>query len=218
MQLVTVIRAVFFSLLMLPLAACAESGAEGSPEYKAGEHYQILPRVIKTRDASKIEVVELFWYGCGHCYTFEPMLQKWAEELPADVDFWQSPAMWRDVMVLHARAFYVADYLKVGEKMHMAIFEALNRDRNPLQDQAAIRKLFVANGVDAEAFDKAFDSFAVTSSTRLADARARNYKITGTPEMVVNGKYRISGRMAGSQQGMLKVASYLIAKERAAGK
>lgn len=204
-------RSLLALLLMFPLIACAQSGAD---RFVAGEHYAVLKQVAKTRNPKKVEVVEVFWYGCSHCYSFEPVVTAWAKEQADDVDFWQSPAMWRDAMVVHARAFFAAQQLENHEVVHQAIFKAMNVDRNPLSDEAAVAALFAKNGVSEQQFKKAYNSFSVTSGVRLADSRARNYEISGTPEIIVNGKYRVSARMAGSQKGMLEVVDFLVNKER----
>ena len=119
-------------------------------------------------------------------------------------------------MELHARAFYTAEVLGVLDTMHPVLFQAMNVDGKRLSSEAEIQDLFVANGVDAEDFAKAFNSFGVTSQVNQATARAKAAKITGTPALMVNGKYHVSTRKAGSQADMLKVADFLIAKERAA--
>lgn len=214
MQLKNTIKAILFGAVFLPLIACAEQAAEEA--YKAGEHYVVLPEPVKTRDPKKVEVVELFWYGCSHCYSFEPVLEKWASKSQEDVDFWRSPAMWRDVMVEHAKAFYAAKTLGVLDKMHEPLFKALNVERRKLATEQELADFFAEHGVDPDKFKKAYNSFSVTSGVRLADSRARSYKITGTPEIVVNGKYRIDAKMAGGQQQMLDITDFLIAKERAA--
>jgi len=198
----------------MPLMACAQSDGP----YLAGKHYVVLDSPSRPRDESKIEVIEIFWYGCGHCYHFEPLIKKWKEGVGADVDFWQSPAMWQPVMEVHARAFYTAEALGVLDKLHAPLFSALNVEHKKLKDQQELAAFFANYEVDTETFDKAFNSFSVKGRVRQADARARGFKITGTPELVVAGKYRISGRMAGSQAEMLKVADYLIKRERAAQK
>jgi thiol:disulfide interchange protein DsbA len=191
-------------------------GASAQEEYVEGKDYELITPAVRTADPDKIEVAEFFWYGCGHCYTFEPVLGQWKKTLPEDVDFQGSPAIWNAKMEIHARAFYTAKLLGVLDTLHPVIFQAMNVDRKRLSSEEEIRELFTANGVAAEDFDKAFNSFGVSSQVRQANSRARAAKITGTPALMVNGKYHISTRQAGSQAGMLKVADYLIAKERAA--
>ena len=200
-------------LVVTPLIAVAEEAAQS---YVEGTHYDLITPAVRTTDPDKIEVAEFFWYGCGHCYTFEPMIEQWKKSLPDDVDFQGSPAIWNAQMELHARAFYAAQVLGVLDTMHLVLFQAMNVDRKRLSSEAELAALFTANGVSAEDFGKAFNSFGVSSQVRQANARARAAKITGTPALMVNGKYHISTRKAGSQANMLKVAEFLIEKERAA--
>jgi len=201
----------FGLLALLPLAACAQEET-----YVEGTHYDLVSPALRTRDPGKIEVLEFFWYGCGHCYNFEPLLTQWKKTLPDDVNFVPSPAMWNAPMGLHAQAFYAAQALDVLDTVHSALFAAMNVDKKRLGSEGEISQVFKANGVDEEAFSRAFKSFGVTSQVKQSEARARSAKITGTPEMVVAGKYRISTRKAGTQAAMLKIADFLIEKERAA--
>ncbi len=200
--------------LLLPLAFNISTATAQGEQYKAGTHYEVLETPVRTSDPKRIEVAEVFWYGCSHCFTFEPMVSTWASQLPEDVNFVPSPAIWHSSMALHARAYYTAKALKVLDPVHQAIFEAMNLKKNKLASKEAIGKIFVAQGVDLDKFNKTFDSFGVVSATKQADARQRSYGIKGTPEMVVNGKYRINAKMAGGQGGMLKVADYLVTMER----
>ena len=127
------------------------------------------------------------------------MLTQWKKTLAEDVDFRGSPAIWNPNMELHARAFYTAQVLGVMDTMHPVIFQAMNVDRKRLGSEQEIADLFVANGVSAEDFSKAFNSFGVNSQVRQANSRARAAKVTGTPSLMVNGKYRIDTRKAGGQ-------------------
>jgi thiol:disulfide interchange protein DsbA len=200
-------------LLLAPLLACAQDSAEG---FQAGTQYDLIVPAQRPRDAGKIEVVEFFAYSCGHCYNFEPLLSQWKEGLGDDVSFLPSPAVWSAPMEPHAKAYYTAQALGVLDTMHGALFAAIHVDRKRLASEGEIRQLFVTNGVAAADFDKAYNSFGVSSQVRQAVARAKGARITGTPEMMVAGKYRVTTRKAGSQANMLKIADFLIAKERAA--
>jgi len=213
--------------MMVSLVACAEESAPVQPQYEAGRHYLVLDKPVRTRDASKIEVTEVFWYGCGHCFTFEPMVQQWKKQQADDVLVLQSPALWGDVdlkakpstwrnpMAVHARAFYAAQALGVSEQVHMPIFNALNIERRKLANADELAALFAGYGVEKETFIKTYGSFGITSQVQRAYSNMLGYKVTGTPQMVVNGKYTISARMAGGQAEMLKVVDFLVAKERA---
>lgn len=207
----------FFLTLSLtflaPLLACAQA----ADSYQAGEHYDVISPAIRTASPGKIEVAEFFWYGCSHCYTFEPLVGQWKKTLAEDVAFRGIPAMWGGAMELHARAYYASQALGVEEKMTPVLFQAMNVDRKPLRSEAEIAQLFAEHGVSEEDFMKAFKSFGVDSQVRQANATARSARITGTPSLMVNGKYLITARKAGSSANMLKVAEYLVAQERDAG-
>ncbi|MFC6981536.1 thiol:disulfide interchange protein DsbA/DsbL [Microbulbifer taiwanensis] len=212
--------------MLFSLAACAQD----SGQFKAGQHYQVLPQAVPQKDDSKIEVTELFWYGCGHCYHFEPALNRWKKEMPQDVALNKIPAIWQPVMEVHARMFYVAEAMGVLDKMHAPIFNAINNQRkmfasrdgrnwNP--DLKAIEALFNEHGTDGAKAAKLMNSFAINSKVKQGQANQRAYQLSGTPEVVVAGKYRISTSLPGlkgksnGQELMLQVADYLIAKERA---
>lgn len=181
-----------------------------------GQHYQTLTPPVAVGRGSDVVVTEFFWYGCGHCYTFEPMLTAWGKQLPEEVVVQPSPAVWNDPMRMHAKAYYIAEVLGVKETLHPVIFDAMHVQRKRLVSRLELRDLFEDNGVDPAQFDKAFDSFGVDSQVRQADARARSAKISGTPSLMVAGKYLIETRAAGSQTNMLEIARYLIDKELAA--
>lgn len=185
-------------------------------DFEAGKDYEVLPTAVATDDKSKVEVAEVFWYGCGHCYNFEPMVNAWQKKQDDNVYLKKVPAMWNGDMKLHAKAYYSAKSLNKMPAMHNALFTEMNVKGNRLRSEQAIKKLFEKNGVDGETFTKVFNSFGVNSQVRLAESRARSYRIQGTPEMVVNGKYRVSSSMTGSQAKMLKVVDFLVAQEKAA--
>ena len=197
------------ALFALPAMVSAETS------WQEGEHYTVVNPAVRVGPTDQVIVTEFFWYGCGHCYTFEPMLQAWKQSLPEGSRLQPSPAAWNDGMALHAKAYFTAETLDVMDPMHDAIFKAMHVERNRLGSKGAIRELFVANGVSAEDFDRAFDSFGVNSQVSQAEARARSAKISGTPSVLVNGKYLIEARKAGSQANMLKIADFLVQQELA---
>ena len=202
---------VLMALVALPLMALSAL----AEEWVEGEHYDVITPALRGK-SDKIEVTEFFWYGCTHCYSFEPQIAQWKKSLDDDVVVVGSPAIWNALMEVHAKAFYAAQVLGVLDKVHMPLFQAINVDRRRLDSEDELAALFAASGVARENFQKAFNSFGVGSQVRQADSRARAARITGTPEMMVAGKYRISTRKAGSQANMLKLATFLIEKERAA--
>jgi protein dithiol oxidoreductase (disulfide-forming) len=202
------------SLLVFGLPGIAADDAAKS--YVAGTDYDVITPPVRAVDPGKIEVAEFFWYGCSHCYSFEPILQAWKKTLPEDVKFRGVPAVWQEKMELHAKAFYAAEALGVLDTMNTVLFQAMNVDRKPLASEKEIAALFTAHGVSEADFTKAFNSFGVSSQVRQAISTAKAAQITGTPALVVNGKYHVSGSKSGGQANMLKVVDFLIEKERAA--
>jgi thiol:disulfide interchange protein DsbA len=201
------------SLLMFGLACSAAE--DTAKTYVAGTDYDLISPAVRTGDPNKIEVAEFFWYGCSHCYSFEPILEAWEKTLPDDVSFRGIPAIWRPNMELHARAYYTAEALGVLDTMHPVIFKVMV-DPKRLASQAEIAALFAANGVSEADFNKAFNSFGVNSQITQASATAKAAGLKGTPALMVNGKYYVSGSKAGSQADMLKVVDFLVEQERAA--
>ena len=214
----TTVRRMAALLLLMPTlvftqSACAEDAAVEAT-YQAGTHYEVLPNPARTLDPNKIEVMEVFWYGCSHCYAIEPLLAKWKETIADDVIFAKTPAVWRDFMRLHANVYYTAEAFNLPREFHNEIF-ALLAASPKLADQDRFAEVFAKYGVNKEDFSKKVNAFGIMSKVSQGEKRTRkNYLIQGTPEMVVNGKYRISARMAGSQAGMLDVVNYLVELER----
>lgn len=185
-----------------------------SPKYAAGKHYQLLDNPKKIAAADKIEVMEVFWYGCGHCWTFEPYVQKWKKTIADDVAFMRTPAVWNKTLESHAALYYVTEVLDVPAEVHNDLFVMLTKERR-LDNQERFAAVFSKYGVDPGAFGKAYQSFGVKSKVKQAKNRAqKHYATQGTPEMIVNGKYRVSAKMAGGAQGVLDVVDFLIDLER----
>lgn len=209
----------FLAGFMISLAACAQDDAAPAKapaaSFEEGKHYIVLDTPVRTITPGKIEVTEVFWYGCSHCYHFEPLINSWEKTLEDDVELVKSPAMWRDIMQTHARIYYAAKALNVLDTVHENVFKAMHNEGKRLENKDAIYPLFAEAGVERGKFDKVFDSFGVKSQVQQADARARSFKVTGTPEVIVDGKYRVTAGSAGSQEGMLQVTNFLIDKIRA---
>ncbi len=196
---------------LLALMAMANSSAD---EFVAGQHYQeIKPAVPTSTTGDKVEVLELFWYGCPHCYAFEPQLAEWVKKKPDYVEFVRVPAVFAHNWELHARAYYAAQQLGVLEKIHQALFDAIHKQGRKVFSEEELTQFFVDQGVDAEAFKKAYSSFDVDTKTRHAIALTREYGITGVPSLIVNGKYRSSAQEAGNFTTLLKVVESLADKE-----
>ena len=187
-------------------------------EFVAGEHYTVLERPVPTRDRNKIEVVETFSYGCPHCYEFESSIREWSRQQGRDVDFWGFPAVWNEPMKLYARAFYAAHKLNVWEIIHQPLFTAVVIENRRLSNESELAEFFFGYGVDKKAFSEAFNSPEVATKVQHAEERTRLYRTAGTPEVIINGKYRVDHMRAGGLAQMLAVTDFLIDKERAASK
>lgn len=181
-----------------------------------GEQYFELSTPVQVSTPGKIEVVELFWYGCPHCYHFEPTINPWAEKLPADVTFKRVPAMFGGPWDAHGQMFLTLEAMGVEHKVHAAVFDAIQNQRKQLTEPEDMAEFLATQGVDKDKFLATFNSFAIKGQVIQAKALAKKYEITGVPSMVVNGKYRFDLGSAGGPEGVLDVADKLIAKERAA--
>ena len=198
-----------FSMLFLLIF-----GAAALAEPTEGDQYQRVEPPVATETGDQVEVLELFWYGCPHCYHLEPAITPWVASLPEGVVFRRMPAVFGNPLwALHARAFYTAEALGVLDQLHEPLFETINKYKNPLKDEAAIGQLFAQHGVDPAKFRSTFNSFFVDTKVRRAKALSKDYGISGVPALVINGEYRTAGSAAGGQEEMLQVADYLIARE-----
>ena len=186
-------------------------------EINEGFDYKLVSPAVPTITKNKVEVVELFWFGCPHCYDFEPDLKKWMANKPDNVVVVQIPTVFNQVWALHARAYYTAKTLGLydngSHKFHDAFFNEYHEKKNRLLDKKSLQAFFARFGVSAEDFENAFTSFAVNTKVNRAASLSKRYQLDGVPTMIVNGKYRVDGPMAGGRQGMLKVMNYLIDKE-----
>jgi len=189
-------------------------------KFKEGQHYQrMVPTQPTVGGADKIEVAEIFWYGCNHCYDFEPFINRWIETKPANVRFVRIPAMWNPLVKLHAQLYYTEEVLvkngKIAEpeQFRAAVFAEYHRRGNRLASVDAIQALFEKHGVSAEDFKNTWGSFEVSQKMRVGEDLGRRYAITGVPTVVVNGKYRTGAGEAGSYPKLLELIDELIVRE-----
>jgi thiol:disulfide interchange protein DsbA len=205
----------------LRLAGSGGNKEQSETRFTEGRHYsRLMPAQPTVTGGDKIEVAEVFWYGCGHCATFDPIIEGWAEDIPADVVFVRIPAVWNRTLQTHARAFYTAEVLaRTGAledwtALHKAFFTEYHGRGNTLATEGRLKEFFARFGVDEESFDKAWNSFEVDQKLRRAADLNRRYGITGVPAIVVNGKYRTGGQEAGGYDTLLEVIDELVAVER----
>ncbi|MCB5161230.1 thiol:disulfide interchange protein DsbA/DsbL [Marinomonas algarum] len=200
-----------FSALLLSMIVSLSANAA---PYSDGNGYTTIKTPVRTNDPSKVEVTEIFWYGCSHCFTLEPITQAWKKNLPEDVDFNYLPAVFGRNWLAHAKAFHVADLLGIADKVHTPLFNAIHIERRNLNSEDTLANFFVDYGVSESEFRKQYNSFAVNSRLSQADAKIRAYGARGVPGLIVNGKYLVSAETAKGNNNIYKVVDFLIEKER----
>ena len=179
----------------------------------AGQHYRVLPtRVPTVSGANKIEVSEFFMVDCLPCYSFEPTLEAWRQHQPGYVELVRVPAMFKPTAMLHAQAFYTAEALGKLDEMRMSFYEEIHVRGNPLATEAAVKAFFGRFGVDAKSFDEAFNSPGVHAQLQHAVELNRQYGVSATPSIGVNGRYVTNPSMTASHD-LLNVVDTLVQAE-----
>jgi len=202
------------------LAQADTAASDADWKFSEGKHFmRMVPTQPTMGGADKIEVAEFFWYGCGHCYTFEPFINRWSAGKPANTSFVRIPATWNPLVKLHAQLYYTEEVLvKAGkiddpERFRAAVFREYHERANRMTNENSIQALFGRFGVSPEDFTKTWSSFEVAQKLRVAQDLARRYSITGVPAVVVNGKYRTGAGEAGGYPQLLEVIDELVARE-----
>lgn len=205
-------RTVLAALCLLPLAC----NAAAPTSFTEGKDYKKVPTVVAPADAKRVMVEEFFMYSCPHCFSMDPLVKSWLPKKAAYVDFVRVPvAFGRAIGETHARAFYIAEVLGVGEKVHTPFFTAIHSQRMQMGNADELRGLFLsAAGVSAADFDKASSSFMVDSKLRRSAQLAKGYDVQSVPTFVVGGKYLTNATMAGGNEKMFAVIDFLAEKAR----
>ena len=203
-------KKILLSLLMfLSFSALAA-------EPQMGTNFDKTAQTIPTDNKNKIEVMELFWYGCIHCYEMDPMLSDWVKKLPKDVYFKRVPAIPRPEWAAMAKAFYAMETLGVSEKLHTAIFDAVHKEKtlNPADEKAILEWVTLKSGLDRKKVEEAFNSFSMNASMNRSVQIFLAAGATGVPSLVIDGKYITSSTMAGGNNEAIKLTDYIIANIR----
>jgi thiol:disulfide interchange protein DsbA len=198
----------------LGLAATESALAQGLPE--EGKQYVKLQTAVPITlpsPAKKVEVVEFFWYGCPHCFSFEPAVDAWSKRLPADVYFHQVPVAFLGP-VEHQKTFYALEEIGQREAVQRKLFNAIHVENKRLNTEADITAFMVANGVDGAKFADAFKSFSVNNKVSRGKQLANAYKLDGVPTMGIQGRFYTSPSQAGTPERALAVTDYLIQRAR----
>lgn len=199
--------------LVVAIGACAQ---DVTPEkYTEGVDYKVLENPVRTITPGKIEVTEAFSYTCGHCYKFESRVMAWEKAQAEDVQLVKLPVIWRPSMQFLARIMYTGQALGMAQDVDARVFEAIHDKKKKISSEDQVAAIFKDLGVEEEKFKKTFNSFGVSSKVQQADARTRNMKVTGTPQLIVAGRYSVNATKALGHEGMLKVVDFLVEKVRA---
>jgi thiol:disulfide interchange protein DsbA len=203
------------TIVLAEAAPESEVSAPKRWKYSPEKHFTILTTAQGTSSSPDlVEVTEVFWYGCPHCYSFDPYLEKWKEGLPDDVNFVRLPVMWNPTNQIHARIFYTAEALGKLDEVHEAVFLAMHRDKKTLSTEASIQEFLLQFGISEQEFNDTFRSFAVESKLQRAKNLTERYRIQSVPLLVTNGKYLTQGSEIQDFDEMLAVTDELIERER----
>lgn len=181
--------------------------------YEAGIDYLVLDKPVKTITADKIEVRELFWYYCPHCYRLEPGLNSWLKTLPDSVQFVRQPAVFSDRWMKGAVFYYVLEELKLLGTLHDKLFHAIHAQKKSFKTKEKFVNWVASFGVEKAKIDRAFTSFGVRIKVNKSKLNTIKYGTSGVPVLIVNGKYWVDSSHAGGEESLFKVVDFLIQKE-----
>lgn len=216
--------ASFFLGCMLAMNSLAEGKtAEEKPDsftYTEGvEYIKITPAQLTQVAPGKVEVLELFWYGCPHCYKLEPYINKWLKNRPAAAEFIRTPAALNPKWKVHAGAYYVAELLNITDKIHEPLFDAIQKNRRGLNTPDSLAEFFSKYGVEKKKFLEIYNSFAVRTRLSRDYGQVKRYGIRSVPSIIINGKYRTNATLAGGKnEDLIKLINFLVEKESLAEK
>ncbi len=189
--------------------------AQAQEAFVVGADYELVSPPVKTSQPDKVVVTEMFWYGCPHCFRFEPFAKKFAANLPPGVVFEQTPSVLNPRWTEHARAYYSLKMMNALEQTHEALFNAIHVERRRLTSLDTLAAFVAERGLDEKQFRDNYFSFPVETQIRKNVQKEKRYGHSGVPAVIVNGKYLVSASLAGSFQRMLDIMNFLVAQELA---
>ena len=202
-----------FITLFALLSLSGFAGAQ-SQKIEEGFDYRILPIAQPVETKGKVEVIEFFWYGCPHCYDFEPELSSWVKRQPKDVVFKRVPVAFRDDFLPHSQMYYALESMGKADALNEKVMYAMHKENKRLLTETEIADWVASQGIDRNTFLATYRSFAVVSKARAAKQLTETYRIDGVPTIVMQGKYVTSPSIAGSKAKAIAVMDYLEEKIR----
>ncbi len=203
------------------LAACVIALLFFPAGYAVAQQTGILRAEIDYRaidpqpvSVSGVEVIDFFWYGCPHCNNLQPFLEPWIRRQPSDVTVRRIPAVLRDSWLPHARIYYTLEALGEVERLHQQVYRGYHVEKLSMSKPEVMTAWAVRHGIGRERWDETYGSAAVQSKVEEAAKLTRMYKITGTPSLVVQGRYLTSGSMVESLERMITVTDGLVQRVR----
>ncbi|MDS0857350.1 thiol:disulfide interchange protein DsbA/DsbL [Burkholderia pseudomultivorans] len=200
------ISTLFLSLGLV--AGFAQTAAAAQPPGKGFETMK-SPQPVSA-PAGKVEVIEFFWYGCPHCYEFEPTIEAWVKKQGNNIEFKRVPVAFRDDFIPHSKLYYAVSALGISEKVTPAIFDAIHKQKNYLLTPQAQADFLATQGVDKKQFMNAYNSFSVQSEVNQSAKLLKDYGIDGVPTVIVQGKYKTGPSYADGIPATTQVLDYLV--------
>ncbi|MHA7878701.1 MAG: thiol:disulfide interchange protein DsbA/DsbL [Saccharospirillum sp.] len=199
------------------LVALSLTGVVHAQQFSEGVHFQRLPEKLPTtyRSEEAGEIMEVFSYSCIHCFNLEPFVQSWKQSKPDDIRFTYVPVLFNERQLPEARAYYAGEFLGLNEESHMAIYNEIHLNRTRMATDERFARFFTRFGVSEEEYLNMANSFAVNVRINQAQRVTQGGQIQGTPSLIVNGQYLVTGQMAGGNQRMFDVAQWLIRRDQA---
>jgi thiol:disulfide interchange protein DsbA len=204
-------KRIFITLTLILLTGLVHAQGQKIEE---GFDYRILPIPQPVETKGKVEVIEFFWYGCPHCYDFEPELSAWVKRQPKDVVFRRVPVAFRDDFLPHSQLYYALESMGKGDALNEKVMYAMHKENKRLLTESEIADWVASQGIDRNTFLASYRSFAVVSKARAAKQLTETYRIDGVPTIVMQGKYVTSPSIAGTKAKAITVMDYLEEKIR----
>lgn len=196
--------------LIAGISALCLSFPLSAQEFIEDVNYVPLSKSQTVQTGEKIEVLELFWYHCPHCYRLEPYLNRWLKDLPEYVEFIRLPAVLTKSWEFDARVYYTFEALGVSEDLHEAYFDAIHKEQKPFVTEDQVARWAGERGVEHQVFvDTFLNSFYVNSKVENARKMTGKYETDGVPTIIVDGKYRTKVSLAGGHDELIDLITYL---------